>query len=302
MLDRPLQDLDAWVLYFSNMELPVLRHTQRQLEAARENMDSVSGKDLAQIVLQDPLMAVKMLAYIQPMTTKRLHHDITTIAGAVMMLGIEPFFEHFKTLTTIEDILKTSSPQALLGVLHVIRRAQQAAQYAHDWAMWRVDHAVEEVTLAALLHDLAEILLHCFAPSLAMRIKDSLKENPGLRSAVAQREVLGVTLQQIQKSLCRTWNLPRLLLEFTDEESDRPRVKNVLLAVNLARHSANGWTDPALPDDITAIASLLNLSEEALGTRLGISLPDPEEEKEQEDQEPPAEAPPPLPPDVPKPG
>lgn len=292
MLERPLHDLDAWVLYFSNVELPVLRHTQRQLEAARQNMDTVSGKDLAQIVLQDPLMAVKVLAYIQPLTTRRLHHDITTIAGAVMMLGIEPFFEHFKSLITIEDVLKTSSPQALLGVLHVIRRSQQAAQYAHDWAIWRVDHAVEEVTLAALLHDLAEILLHCFAPSLAIQIKESQRTHPGLRSKTAQKAVLGVTLQQIQKSLCRVWNLPGLLMEFTDEESERPRVKNVLLAANLARHSANGWSDPALPDDISAIASLLNLSEEALGTRLGISLPDPEEEQA-------TKASPPLPPDPP---
>lgn len=292
MLERPLHDLDAWVLYFSNVELPVLRHTQRQLEAARQNMDTVSGKDLAQIVLQDPLMAVKVLAYIQPLTTRRLHHDITTIAGAVMMLGIEPFFEHFKSLITIEDVLKTSSPQALLGVLQVIRRSQQAAQYAHDWAIWRVDHAVEEVTLAALLHDLAEILLHCFAPSLAIQIKESQRTHPGLRSKTAQKAVLGVTLQQIQKSLCRVWNLPGLLMEFTDEESERPRVKNVLLAANLARHSANGWSDPALPDDISAIASLLNLSEEALGTRLGISLPDPEEEQA-------TKASPPLPPDPP---
>lgn len=37
------------------------------------------------------------------------------------------------------------------------------------------------------------------------------------------------------------------------------RVRNVILAVNLARHSANGWDDAALPDDYEDIAKLLHL-------------------------------------------
>jgi len=50
-------------------------------------------------------------------------------------------------------------------------------------------------------------------------------------------------------------------------------VKNVVLAVNLARHLAHGRNDPAIPDDLKAISALLNLSEEALGQRLGLALP-----------------------------
>jgi len=35
----------------------------------------------------------------------------------------------------------------------------------------------------------------------------------------------------------------------------------VRLAVRLARHTANGWHDPALDDDLREIAALLNLAE-----------------------------------------
>jgi HD-like signal output (HDOD) protein len=277
MLDQPLPEVDDWVIFFSAQELPVLRHTARQIEAARANIDTVSGKDIAHIVLQDPLMAVRVLAYIQPFTGRRLHHDVTTIAGAVMMLGIEPFFRHFSHLVTIEAQLKDCPPQALLGVLKVIRRAQQAARFAREWAIWRMDINVEEVTLAALLHDLAEILLHCFAPTLALRIDALQKADPQLRSVVAQEQVLGIRLQTIQAALCRAWHLPELLLQLIDpERADNPRVQNVLLAVNLARHLAHGWQDTALPDDLAAIAKLLNLSQEALGLRLGLAPPPPE--------------------------
>ena len=37
-------------------------------------------------------------------------------------------------------------------------------------------------------------------------------------------------------------------------------MRNVLLAVRLARHTAQGWDNAALPDDVADIAALLNLS------------------------------------------
>jgi hypothetical protein len=44
------------------------------------------------------------------------------------------------------------------------------------------------------------------------------------------------------------------------EEAFNPQVRTVALAIRLARHSAEGWDDPALPDDYTDISVLLRLS------------------------------------------
>ena len=55
-------------------------------------------------------------------------------------------------------------------------------------------------------------------------------------------------------------------------KADHPRVRNVALAVDLARHSANGWDDPALPDDFAAIAELLHISHETLMRKLGLEI------------------------------
>ncbi len=271
MLTHPLQDLETWVLFFSGADLPVLRHTARQLEEAREKIDRISGRDIARIVLQDPLMTVKVLAYIQPFAGKRLRSDITTIASAVMMIGVEPFFEKFRELITVEHMLKTE-PQAMLGTLQLIRRVQRAAHYAHEWALWRQDLNVEEVTIAALLHDIAEILLWCFAPALAGRIRDMQKADPALHSAVAQDEVLGIQLIDLQLALCRTWHLPELLAHLIDpEQAEHPRIRNVQLAVDLARHTASGWNNAAIPDDFTALENLLHLNRDSLIERLRLT-------------------------------
>jgi hypothetical protein len=62
----------------------------------------------------------------------------------------------------------------------------------------------------------------------------------------------------------RAWSLPELLIRITDDRHARhPSVQNVMLAIRVARHSADGWDNAALPDDVTAVAQLLNLSEAA---------------------------------------
>lgn len=270
MLTQPLPDLEAWVIFFSNNEMPILRQTARRLEEAHQNLDNVSGRDISTIVLQDPLMAIRVLAYIQSLQGKHLRSDITTIANAIMMLGVEPFFKKFENSITIEAMLK-NEPQALLGVLQVIRRVQRASKYAHEWAFERHDMNVEEVAIAALLHDLAEILLWCFAPKLAVEIREKQQTDRTLRSTAAQEQVLGIRLFDLQAAVCRAWHLPELLNALMDDANAHlPRVQNVSLAVNLARHSTGDWGDAALPDDFAGIEKLLHISRETLLSRLHV--------------------------------
>ena len=270
MPNQPLQSLESWVNFFSKAEMPVLRKTLRQLEEARSKIDRINGRDIAAIVLQDPLMSIRVLAYIQPFISKRLHSDITNIGNAIMMQGIEPFFKNIGEPPTIEAMLK-NEPQALLGVLQVIRRSQRASRYAHLWAVERYELNIEEVTLAALLHDIAEILIWCFFPKQAVIIRSRLQADKTLRSMNVQKEVLGFYLYELKQGLCSVMHLPELIMTLMDQNNaELPRVLNVLLAVNLARHSADGWENAALPDDFTAIQKLLRIDRETLLKRLDI--------------------------------
>jgi hypothetical protein len=44
-----------------------------------------------------------------------------------------------------------------------------------------------------------------------------------------------------------------------ERHADSPRALNVTLAVAIARHSANGWNDAALPHDLEAFGRLLGV-------------------------------------------
>lgn len=274
MVHTPFADLETWIQFYRQADLPVLRHTENELNRLREDAEKVNARVLASIILQDPLMTLRVLAYIEEHRRKTQNADITTIERALMMIGVIPFFRDFQQLPMIEDSLKPY-PKALLGLLKVIARARRAARWARDWALIRHDLDVDEITVAALLHDVAEILMWCFAPDLALRVRNLQIQDRSLRSATAQLQVYNITLHDLQLGLARTWQLPELLTTLMDrDKADHPRVRNVTLAVDLARHSANGWNDAALPDDYKAIAELLHISHETLMRKLGIEPPE----------------------------
>ena len=260
MLTSPLPDLDSWCRLFASPSIPVLRRTKRQLDLLAKNVDAVSARDIATIAMQDPLMTAKLFALVAEKRAGRQSTDITSVEGCVFMLGVPPFFRAFANLQTAEERLR-GTPHSLRGLLRVVRRARKASRLAWDFAHWRTDLAIEEIAMAALLHDLAEMLVWCFAPELAQRIQSILKEQPGTRSRAAQREVLKIELHDLQLALFKRWHLPELLTTMMDDaHATQPRICNILAAVNVARHSAHGWDDPALPTDYEDIARLLNTS------------------------------------------
>lgn len=150
-------------------------------------------------------------------------------------------------------------PRALVGFLRVATRARRAADFARTIAAWRHDTGVEEIGIAALMHDFADLLVWCLAPTLALGLADLRTQLPTARTRDLQKRLLGISLHDLQITLARQWRLPSLLVTLMDDEhAASPRVRNVVHAVDLARHAANGWDDPALPDDYKAIADLIH--------------------------------------------
>jgi HD-like signal output (HDOD) protein len=260
-ISRALPDLQAWTAHFLAAPLPVLADTAEELESYRANEDAVDAHRLAEAVSADPLMSLKLMAHVASVRSQRSTSDPETVTAALVMLGISPFFRAFGPQTTVDEHLR-GHPGALQGLDEVLRRARRSAAFALAFAVHRMDHDAQVIHAAAQLHDFAEMLLWLHAPALALQIAERQRLDPTLRSAVIQRELLHIELQDLQQALMRAWRLPELLVQISDErQSGSAQVRNVLLAVRLARHTAQGWDNPALPDDVRDIAALLNLGE-----------------------------------------
>lgn len=258
-LTPAVNDINAWIKFFCTAEIPVLKNTTLEIEQLKQDEDRLCARALTATIINDPMMVFRVLSYAQKNKSSHQLQDLIQVEQAVMMMGTTSFFKNIPTNFLVEEIL-ANNPVALTHLLKLIHRAHRAAHFAADWATHLADLRAEEIHTAALLHDLAEMLMWCFSPEKMNIIHKMQEADKTIRSVTAQQNVLGFKLQDLQKALVEAFQLPPLLSKLMqDDASSEQRVKNVALAVNLARHSANGWNDAALPDDFRDISELLRL-------------------------------------------
>ncbi|WP_306564400.1 HDOD domain-containing protein [Aquabacterium sp.] len=269
MIESPLPTLPAWVKALADAEIPVLPHTVAELRQLREIEDArgtVDASMLADALSADPLMTLKVLVHVSRYCTRLSVEPPESLTGAIVMLGITPFFNTFNEPPTVIDWLNTA-PDAISGLLKVVTRARRSAHFAMSFALRRQDEDAAIVHQAALLHDFAEMLLWCHAPKLAQEMAQRLQTDHTLRSAAVQKVVLGMPLSAVAHELMRVWQLPDMLIKCTDDRrAQDPQVRSVMLGVRIARHTQHGWDSPhaqaALHDDVSDVAKLLTLSHE----------------------------------------
>ncbi len=263
-LTRAPRDVAGWVRQFELSRLPVLARTADVLEALRATEDELDAHTLAEEIVSDPLMTLKLLAHVAHLRRGREGSEVETVTEALVMLGIPPFFRAFGPQQAAQDLL-AAEPEALAGFERVLARSHRAARFAIGFAVHRMDHDAPVIHEAALLHDFAELLLWLQAPALALDIQRHQAADSTLRSVAAQTAVLNIELAELQHALMTSWRLPSLLVQITDSHAlnANAQVRNVMLAIRVARHSAQGWDNAALPDDVKELTALLQLSPEA---------------------------------------
>ena len=256
------QNLEQWLAFLTAAEIPVLRRTAREIERLREHEDDLGARDIANVVMHDPLMMAKLLRYLQDHKHTSQLRELVQAEQAIIMIGLTAFFRDVPCTPVVEDMLQ-GHLDALTRLLRAVKQSQRAARYAFDWALLLHDLHAEEVRIAALLSYLGETLMWCFNPLPMLKIRQMQEADKSLRSSAVQEEVLGFKGIDLQRGLVVGWRLPQLLQDMMDpEQAERSRVKNVMLAINLVRHSANGWDDAALPDDYQEIGELLRMPPE----------------------------------------
>lgn len=265
----PAAALQAWARRLSALPLPVLRATHAAIEALRADTDRADAHLLAEIVLRDPMMCAQVLAHAARTLSSRLATPVETITGALVLMGVEPFFRAFGDLPVLEDVLGRH-PRGLEGALAVIDRSHMAARMAAAIAIHRQDADVELLHQAALLHDVVTVMAWCLEPVLCERMSLLQRLDPTLRTADVQRQELGVTLHEVGRELMARWEFPPALRRLGEPHGNEPGPTTVALAVRIARHASlpSGWHNAALPDDFNELGQLMNLPALAAGNLL----------------------------------
>ncbi len=256
-LDEWPASVDAWVALVGRSTLPLLPATGATLDCFRRDADEIDVHGITERLPDDPLFVAKLFAYLARIRGSHASADIGTVGRAIFMIGTLPFLRAFEGAPTI-SVKFMPDRDARRGLIRAIRRSRRAARFAHALAVWRNDKAAEEVSVAALLHDIAEMLVWILAPRAAKRMQALQSADSTLRSKNAQQMVLGFELEELLAQLAIRWHLPEQIVAMMIENPrSGTRGQIVALATNLARHSTGGWDNAALPDDFRNIARLL---------------------------------------------
>ncbi|MCC7428018.1 MAG: HDOD domain-containing protein [Alphaproteobacteria bacterium] len=246
----------GWVALVARSVLPVLPTTRHALERLARRAEDIDVHRVTEEMPWDPLFVARLFGCLAQ-ARGRHEADVATIGRAILMLGIGPFLRVFEGVPAV-SIGSAEDRRAHRGLVRVIRRARRAATFAYRMAAWRNDVAAEEIAIAALLDEVAEMLVWLLAPQAGRIMQAMQAADAQLRSRAVQKRVLGFELEELQWLLIEGWRLPQPLVDMMREHpAAGPRGRNVKLAADLARHSACGWSNAALPDDFRAIAEFL---------------------------------------------
>ncbi|MBS4096835.1 MAG: HDOD domain-containing protein [Sulfuricella sp.] len=252
-----MKSLEQWVDESSLEQLPVLRRTALSIAYLAKNAEGLSANDISEVVLHDPLMTLKVIGYANGRVHGRFGAEIATLHSAVIMLGVPPFFKHFASLASIEDIRPVHDKESE-GLLTCLSRAHHAAWQARDMAILRADIKSEEVYVGTMLHDMGEMVMWCIAPDAMLKILKVVRRQKVSRED-AEKGILGFTLWEFQLALVAKWKLPDLLLMFMDNKNaTNSRALMAIIGAALARHAAVGWHSPKLLADYEVIAGQFN--------------------------------------------
>ncbi len=253
MSKNPKKWIDRWI---GEKSLPALRRTTTDLEDLYKSDDPF--EHLSDVIHRDPGMACHVLTCANSVQHQHFGMPVTTIEHAAMMLGLDRIKSIPEKLAVIEPEKSDVGRRELLSTYS---RSHHAATQAAAWARLRADMVPLEVFAATLLHNLGEMAIWAFQPDKAEEIDDLVHGTGHQSRETAQLHVLGFTCNALSIELARLWKLPLLVHDsLNHENAEKPRIKIILLAHEIARNAEKNWYSDMMTSHINEASGLLHCS------------------------------------------
>lgn len=243
--------LEGLVAKLAKRPLPAMAVTIQRVKYLLED-PITSNQDLQKVIGLDPGFTMDIYrTYGASQADKR--GPATDVAHAISMLGPLPVKIAAKNLPTLD---KTLPDAAKSGIYQVYSRAIHAAIYAKAIGEMRGDNNIDEMGLAALLHNCGEMALWAYAGKPMLEIFKLVQKGADYGSAT--HSVLGFSMKQLNAALAEKWHLSPLITETTDHTwFGKSRSMAVQIACSIARESANGWNSSEVEDLIELLGSYI---------------------------------------------
>src|SRR5512139_2279855 len=105
MMSPQSKSLADWLAFLGRADIPVLRHTARELERLRADEALLDARRIANVVTDDPLMTVKLLRHMQTRKHPNQKYELVDVKQALLMMGLDTFFREVPAMPIAEDML-----------------------------------------------------------------------------------------------------------------------------------------------------------------------------------------------------
>lgn len=250
-------NLQAWRDRLKPGDLPIFRHTHATLRTLSPRRESIAARDVAHVVLADPLATLHLLHSLNLRVLERYGTEVTGVEQALMLQGLGAYLDAAGRLPVVEDSPAGQDAGQLAALQALTRRAQHAAWQARDFAVLHADVRAEEVEVAALLAHVPEYLLWLRTPDTAAKLR-RLCRHESLANAVQQG--LGVPLADLRLGVLADWSIPPVTLDLLAEQG-ATRARPLILAacLNLAERCQRGWWEAGLATDYAVLGNVANV-------------------------------------------
>lgn len=230
-------NLNNWIERISENELPIFKYTVHAINDV-VSKDASSISDLSRIILRDANLTARVLRVANSATYNVTGSTISTVSRAIVYLGFNLVRDISMSLAIIDALL---SGKAKEYALELMAKSFHGAVQARDFAERSGDDLSEEIFIAALLRYIGEITFWCVAGEEGEQIVE-LIEQRGFTKEMAQKEVLGFTLDQLTVGLTRDWHISDLLHSAINKpKMGNPRIQNIVNALQLSEVASESW-------------------------------------------------------------
>ncbi len=254
--------LQDWLSRLTPGETPIFRHTRDALLALRTRSEDMTARELAAVVLADPLATLRLIFAANNRTNRHFGADVATVEHALMMQGVGRYLDRVAQCGVVEDTPIGQRPEALNSLYRLLRIAQHAAWQARDFAILHTDVRAEEVQVAVLLYYAPEFLIWLQSPESAEHLARLRRR---LESNEAERKALGFALIPLKLAMLEAWRIPDLTRDLLNKDyGARPRQAIVQACFEIAHHSRHGWWDEHLDAAYEALGRIENTPPEVI--------------------------------------
>jgi HD-like signal output (HDOD) protein len=251
-----LRGLEAWLHSLVEQDLPTFNSVVREIcEASKSELSR--SDDLSKIILRDANLTSRVLKIANSVHYNTSFEPIKTVSRAIVRLG----FDNLQTITLASSLIETflrGKPQELL--IQSMARTFHAAVQAKAMVMHLDNESREQVFIAALLRNIAELALLSTSKEVAVKFISARNRKPEWEKQLSQ-EHLGTDLQLLNQHLIKDWLLSDIISDVCHERNETSLcVRAVTLGNEISKHIHKGLSHPDVIKLCQQLSSLCNIS------------------------------------------